>query len=111
MTLTVTPLLGVSRFPLSSTARLIRVVVPTVVGVHVALQGERPVAGCHVLPPSPENSTPPTAPPESVAVPVTVIEPPVWIVELDEGEVIVETGGVVSVEALAETSPGCNVEG
>src|ERR1700761_9459097 len=72
-TLTLTPLPGVSMLPLSSTARLKSVIEPAALGVHTKLQLERPVAGCQVLPPSPENSTPATTPPESLADPVTVM--------------------------------------
>src|SRR5882757_1086929 len=97
--LTLTPLPGVSMLPLSSTARLKSVIEPTVLGVHTKLQLERPIAGCQVLPPSPENSTPATTPPESLANPVTVMLFPALKVELFVGAVMTEAGGIVSVEA------------
>jgi len=46
-----------------------------------------------------------------VAVPVIVTVVPVWSVEPAVGEVIVETGGVVSVDFEAKRSPDCNVPG
>src|SRR5215212_6532584 len=58
------------RLPLSSTARLLMVATPLTVGVHLYVQLERPVAGCHVVPPSTDTSTAATTPPPaSVAVP------------------------------------------
>ncbi len=64
-----------------------------------------PVAGCHVLPPSSDTSTPPTTPPVSAAVPVTVTRAPSATVLPAAGEVTAEDGGVVSVDAAARTSP------
>src|SRR5262245_44175767 len=57
-TVTVTPKAGVSRFPLSSTARLRRVTVPAVVTVHANVQLVVPEARRQVVPPSVEMSTP-----------------------------------------------------
>src|SRR5262249_61041839 len=76
-TLTVTPADGVSRFPLSSAA-LVRIVV---VGLPCATQLYDqlvvPVAGCQVVPPSVETSTPATTPPPvSAAGPETVTAAP-----------------------------------
>src|SRR5262249_22016976 len=72
LTVTVTPAPGVSRFPLSSTARLLIVTCPEPFTVQRKVQDPRPVAGCQVVPPSTETSTPPTTPPVSDAVPVIV---------------------------------------
>src|ERR1043166_456581 len=60
---TVTPAAGVSIFPLSSTARLLMVTLPRRVGVHANVHDSRPIAGCHVAPPSTDTSTPATMPP------------------------------------------------
>ena len=65
------------------------------------------VAGCQVLPPSVETSTPATTPPPaSVAVPVIVTAAPSWRFAPTAGEVIVELGGAVSVDAVAARQPG-----
>src|SRR3981081_275096 len=76
--LTVTPTLddGLSRLPLSSTARLRIVVAPETPGVHEYVQLAAPVALCQVVPPSVETSTPATTPPVSLAVPETVTAVP-----------------------------------
>ncbi len=86
--------------------------VPGVEGVQEYAQLARPLAGCHVLPPSIDTSMPPTTPPPaSVAVPLIVTgvpavpEPPVV------GVTIVDDGAVVSVEAVAVTRPDCSVFG
>src|SRR5689334_22089232 len=71
-TFTVVPADGISRLPLSSTARLRMLTLPDFVGRKVYDHDERPRAGCHG-PPSRETSTPATTPPpESVAVPAIV---------------------------------------
>src|SRR6266536_179216 len=62
-TLTEAPALGVSRFPLSSTARDLIVVDGFPCAVQVYDQLVVPVAGCQVLPPSVVTSTPATTPP------------------------------------------------
>ena len=92
VTLMDTTAVGVSRLPLSSTARLLMVAEPLVSGVQLYVQLPRPVAGCQVVPPSVETSTPPTTPPTSLAVPVIVIKLPAWTLEPDVGVVIVEVG-------------------
>src|SRR5947208_10240872 len=71
-TVTVTPADGVSMLPLSSTARLFSVTKPVTSGVQLYVQLSRPLAGCQVTPPSVDTSTPPTTPPASVAVPLTI---------------------------------------
>ena len=87
-------------------------IVPPVLANHLYCQFVVPAAGCHVVPPSNETSTPATMPPPaSVAVPVIVTVLPHRIDALARGEVIVDVGGVVSVEALAATKPGCLVAG
>ena len=79
VTLTVVPADGVSRLPLSSTARVLIVVDRVAVGDPGVAPGDGVlrldivVAGCQVVPPSVETSTPATTPPPaSVAVPVMV---------------------------------------
>src|SRR5215469_10078605 len=57
-TVTVIPADGVSRLPLSSTARLRRLTLPDLVGSQLNVHDDRPLAGCHVAPPSTETSTP-----------------------------------------------------
>ena len=70
------------------------------------------VTGCQVLPPLVEISTPATTPPpESVAVPVMVTACPSEKVAPGDGEVIVEVGGVVSVDAVVDVSPVISVAG
>jgi hypothetical protein len=99
--------------PLSSTARVRTVTGPLPATVHVYVHCERPVAGCQVVPPSVETSTPPTTPPPvSVAVPATVTTLPCARVVLFNGVVTVDVGAVVSVDAVAGASvssgvPGC----
>src|SRR5579864_2151725 len=68
--------------------------------------------GCQVAPPSVEISTPATTPPPaSVAAPEMVMAAPSAKFEPGAGEVIVEVGGVVSVDGLATTSPGISAYG
>src|SRR6267378_2739366 len=101
---------GAERFPLSSTARLISVTAPSVEGLTLYVQFSLPAAGCHVAPPSMETSTPPTTPPPwSVAVPDMVVGTPAC--NPPDTVLTVVTGGVVSVDFVAGTSPGCNVPG
>ncbi len=64
-----------------------------------------------MLPPSTETSTPPTTPPLSVAVPVTVTAVFAATLLPADGDVMVDTGGVVSVDAVAGSRPGCSVVG
>src|SRR5712691_629993 len=64
-----------SRLPLSSTARLRILAVPSTPGLQLKLQLSRPMAGCHLAPPSTDTSTALTAPPPpSLAVPVMVTD-------------------------------------
>src|SRR6266403_3140127 len=108
-TVTVTPADGVSRLPLSSTARLLIFIEPEVKTVQLYVQLSRPLAGCHVCPPSSEISTPPTTPPpESAAFPAIVTAFPSCSVAPFVGAAIVELGGVVSVDFEANTNPACN---
>src|SRR5262245_63219952 len=72
VTVTLTPAPGVSTLPLSSVARLFRLTAPAMLAVHEKVQVPRPAAGCQVVPPSVETSTPPTRPPVSDAVPLIV---------------------------------------
>ena len=64
-----------------------------------------------MAPPSIETSTPPTTPPPvSAAVPDSNGVPG-CTVSPEAGEVMVETGGVVSVDADAGSNPACSVTG
>ncbi len=70
------------------------------------------MARCQVWPLSTETSTPPTRPPpESIAVPATTAGSFTGIVVPAVGEVMLEVGGVVSVEAVAGVRPDCSVAG
>ena len=71
----------------------------------------RPLAGCHVVPPSVDTSTPPTRPPTSAAVPAMLTCVPLVNVEPPAGEVMVAVGAVVSVDAVAATMPDWSVAG
>src|SRR5262249_49166826 len=107
-----TPALGTSRLALSSTARLIKCPELGVAVAQTYVQLSRPLAGCQVTPPSTDTSTPPTTPPPtSAAVPVMVTVVPYWTVEPDIGNVMVEVGGVTSVDCEEATKPGCRVAG
>src|SRR3954447_17668871 len=110
-TVTVIEDVGISRLPLSSTARLKIVNVAFGGAVKVYVQEERPVAGCHVSLLSVEISTPPTTPPTSDAVPATLMVAPLENVAPLAGEVIVEVGATVSVDLLAAIRPACSVTG
>src|SRR6266851_4956232 len=103
---------GISVFKLSSVARLRIVVCPEpCVGVNVYVQLPRPTAGCHVafvqfgsiaVLQSVDTSTPPTFPGAvSEAVPLTVTCVPAGSVLPAAGEVIVDVGGVESLDLLA----------
>src|SRR5215510_12597507 len=106
VTVTVVPTPGVSRFPLSSAARVLIVTEPSVVGVQAYVQASRPFARCQVVPPSTDTSTPPTTPPpESAAVPLIATVLFCWTVPPAIGEVICEDGATASVDAEAATSP------
>src|SRR5215471_14964099 len=70
------------------------------------------VAGCRVVPPSVETSTPATTPPPvSAADPLTVTAAPSDSVAPEDGDVIVEVGAVVSVDAVAAVTPDISVVG
>jgi hypothetical protein len=84
-------------FPLVSTARLLIVAGPVVVGVQLKLHDVVPVAALKVVPPSTETSTRATDPPPvSLAVPVMLTGTLVNTVPPDVGKVIAEVGGTVS---------------
>src|SRR4051794_34086728 len=104
-TLTVVPLPGVPTFALSSVARALMFAVGLPWAVHEYVQIVVPVAGCHVLPPSVETSTPATTPPASLAVPVIVVVAPSWRLAPFAGDVMVAVGAVLSVDLLATLSP------
>src|SRR5689334_18415495 len=98
-------------FALSSLARTSIDAAPAVTGVHEYDQEARPVAGCQVLPPSVETSTPPTTPPVSVAVPLMFTATPAGRLALAAGEDAVTVGPTVSVDLVARVSPLCRVAG
>src|SRR5947209_5518875 len=100
---------GADKFPLSSTARVINVRGPRRGGLTVKVQLSRPVAGCQVVPPSSENSTPATTPPESAAVPEMVLVVPAC--NPPETGLMDVTGATVSADLVAATRPGCNACG
>src|SRR6267378_3742715 len=105
-TVTSTPAEGLSTLPLSSVARLLTVTVPVAPGDQSYVQFVRPLAACHVTPPSTEASTPPTTPPPvSAAVPRIVTRPPLSAVAPSTGDVIVELGATESVDADAALRP------
>src|SRR5215211_4027391 len=111
-TFTETPAEGLSLLPLSSTARDLIVVLGLPCATQLYDQLEVPLAGCQVAPPSVETSTPATTPPPaSVAVPEMVTLAPSVRLAPALGELIVELGAAVSVEAVAGTSPDCSVCG
>src|SRR5665647_3046009 len=100
------PAEGVSRFPLSSTARVLMVALGWPCATQLYVQPVVPVAGCQVVPPSVDTSTPATTPPPvSEAVPDIVIRPPSPTLAFAVGEVTVDEGAVVSVEAVAAVRP------
>src|SRR5690242_2643511 len=106
-TVTDLPAEGVSRLPVSSTALLRMVAVPTVAGVHEYVHAVRPLAGRQVTPPSTDTSTPATAPPpKSLAVPEITTAFPARTVAPAAGDVIVDTGALESVDFAAGTNPG-----
>src|SRR5206468_985788 len=107
---TVTPLLGASRLPLSSIARLRIVAEPSAPGDQSKLQVAVPCAACHVAPPSTDTSTPATTPPPlSVAVPVIVTRLPLWTCAPAAGDVTTDVGAKISVDALVAMRPLCRV--
>src|SRR5262249_41496286 len=111
-TLIVTPAEGISVLPLSSYARLLIATAPEPETVPVKVQLVVPVACAQVAPPLSDTSTPATMPPPaSDAVPVTVMDAPEPNDVPAAGDVIVEVGASVSVDADAVTRPDCSVEG
>ncbi len=64
-----------------------------------------PVAGCQVVPPSVETSTPATVPPVSLAVPEIVTRDPSLTTVSCAGAEMVELGAVVSVDGEAAVRP------
>ena len=69
------------------------------------------MAGCQVLPPSSETSTPATRPPTSLAVPLMVTIDPLVNVAPEVGDVIVDVGAIVSVDLVAGVNVGSRVRG
>src|SRR5215467_7518987 len=110
-TVTVTPVDGCSMLPLSSVALLRIVIVPTAVGVQVYVQLPVPDAGCHVAPSRETSTAPTTPPPASLAVPLIVMGTPNSITAPGTGDVIVDVGAVVSLDAVALTTPGMRLPG
>jgi hypothetical protein len=99
-------------FALSSVARTMIDADPGDTGVQEYDQEPRPVAGCQVVPPSVEASTPPaTPPPLSVAVPLTFTARPTGTVAPAAGEDTETVGPTVSVDLVARVSPLCKVAG
>src|SRR6266540_2509392 len=97
-TVTVISVRGFCTFPVLSTARLLIVAGPGVVGVQLKLQAVVPVAALKVAPPSTDTSTLTTdLPPALLAVPVMVTGFPISTVAPSVGDVIVEVGGVSGV--------------
>src|SRR3954468_18182065 len=107
---TVLEAVGLSVLPLSSLARAMIVALGLPWATHVWLQAVGPeVAGCHVLPPSVDTSTPATTPPASDAVPEMDTRAPSATVA---GSVlIVDTGAVWSADWVAATIPAISVAG
>src|SRR5882762_6695639 len=93
---------------------------PGAVGVHVYVQFSRPLAGCHVVPPSTDTSTPAITPkrgvappgsptPKSIADPLIVIGDPTF--GGAETARLMTAGGVASPDAVATTTPGRRLPG
>ncbi len=79
---------------------------PSTVGTNVYDQVSRPIAGCHEAPPSTDTSTAATRPPPlSTAVPDSVTADPISSDDPGAGDTRVDTGGNVSVDFVAATSP------
>src|SRR6266550_2254977 len=110
-TTTEMPAPGVSRLPLSSTARLLITTGPWADGVHTYDQFSWPMASFHVTPPSTDTSTPATAPPGSPALPLIVKAEPTPTVAPPMGDAIVDAGGVVSDDPTAGMRPASIVVG
>src|SRR6266508_2671826 len=100
-TVTVISVRGFCAFPPSSTAWLIIVTRPGVVGVQLKLQAVVPVATLKVVPLSTDTLTLTTdLPPALLAVPVMVTGFPIGTVAPSAGDVIVEVGGASTVTLL-----------
>src|SRR3954469_2468159 len=105
---TVTPADGDSTLPLSSIARLLIDIAPTPLIGHDSDQVVRPVARCHVVPPSSETSTAATRPSASAAAPVRrscVFDETELRVD---GEPMVDVGGAMSADGVAGVNPACS---
>jgi hypothetical protein len=87
---------GSCTFPLLSTARLLIVAGPGVLGVQLKLHEVVPVAKLKVAPLSTDTSTRATVPPVSLAVPVMLTVTLVNTVAPDVGKVIAEVGADLS---------------
>jgi hypothetical protein len=97
ITVTVIWVVGFCTFPLVSTARLVIVACPVVVGVKLKLHEVVPVAALKLAPPSTETSTRATDPPPvSLAVPVMAFATPANTVPPAVGEVNAEVGADLS---------------
>src|SRR6266550_5772197 len=109
---TVVTAVGCSRLPVSSTARLLMLAVPSTPGRQLNVQFSRPAARRHVDPPSTETSMPPTTPPPlSVAVPLIVTSVSAGMLTPFAGDAIADVGGATSVLGTAGNNPGCRVCG
>src|ERR1700704_4665632 len=87
-------------------------VAPCTEGVQKYIQDSRPLAGCQVVPPSTETSTPPTTPPPaSVAVPVMATGMPADPSPPGSGNGREDVGARVWAEADAEVRGDCKVAG
>jgi hypothetical protein len=108
-TVTVISAGGSCAFPLLSTARLLIVAGPGVVGIHVKLHAVVPVAALKLAPPSTDTSTRATVPPPvTLAVPVMLTVVPVDTAAPAVGDVIVEvgrTGCLVGLLGLPDMQP------
>src|SRR5664279_514618 len=109
VTVTVVPVEGVSRLPLSSTARVLIVLDGLPCAIQLYVQLVVPVAGCQVAPPLVDTSTPATVPPESLAAPLIVTAVPSGTLPPGAGEVILDVGATVSVDAVASWIPEIGV--
>jgi hypothetical protein len=103
---------GSCAFPLLSTARLLIVACPSVVGIHIKLHEVVPVAALKVAPPSTDTSTRASVPtPVTLAVPVMLTVVPADTVAPAVGDVIVEvglTGGLGGLLGLPDMQPELN---
>src|SRR5437899_11169633 len=80
-------------------------------GFHSYVHVSRPIAGCHVAPPSTDTSTLPTTPPPlSAAVPLIFTTGPTTA-DPSTGDTILETGDVLSCDGTAGVRLGCRFPG